>query len=368
MVEREQPLVGEGGEELDHEERVACGLLVHQLRQRDGTRRLAAKRIRDELSDVLTGEGRQPDLLYGGARVPDRLELSRQRMCGRDLVVPVSADQHEVLQLRPGQQVLEQIERRGVEPLQVVEEERQRVLRPREDAEESPEHELETPLRVLRREFGRRRLLTDDELELRDQVQHQPPVRLQRLAERVAPAGQLRLALAQKRLDQPLEGLGERGVRDVALVLVELPRGEEAARRHERLLQLVDDRGLADAGVTGDEHQLRPPARHDPVEGGEQRLDVARAPVELLGNEEPVGRVLFADSEVVDPALRPPCGEAAQQVMLDSSGDLVALLGRLREQLHHDRRDDVRDLFPPLVRRHRLPRDVAVHPFHRVGR
>ncbi len=63
MVEREQPLVGESGDELDHEERVAARLLAQQLRQRGGARRLAAKRIRDELTHVLTGEGRQPDFL-----------------------------------------------------------------------------------------------------------------------------------------------------------------------------------------------------------------------------------------------------------------------------------------------------------------
>jgi len=58
-------------------------------------------------------------------------------MAGSDLVVPVGADQEEVLEIRPGQHILEQIERCGVEPLQVVQEESQRVLRPRENADES---------------------------------------------------------------------------------------------------------------------------------------------------------------------------------------------------------------------------------------
>jgi len=43
MVERQQPLVEKSVDELDHEERVARGLLVHQLRQRGGARPLAAK-------------------------------------------------------------------------------------------------------------------------------------------------------------------------------------------------------------------------------------------------------------------------------------------------------------------------------------
>src|SRR4029077_20445565 len=100
---------------------------------------------------------------------PYRLELQHQRMGSADFVVAIRTDQHEVPKIRPGKHVLEQIERRGVEPLQIVEEERQRVLRPREDAEESPEHELEASLRLLRRELGHWRLLSDDELEFRDQ-------------------------------------------------------------------------------------------------------------------------------------------------------------------------------------------------------
>ena len=93
-IEREQPLVGKSREELDDEERVAASLLVHQLRQRGGVRRLAANCIRDELTPVIAGERAQPELLHGRARVPDRLELSHQRMGGSDLVVPVGADQH----------------------------------------------------------------------------------------------------------------------------------------------------------------------------------------------------------------------------------------------------------------------------------
>ena len=57
-------------------------------------------------------------------------------MRGVDLVVPIGADQQQMLHVRLRQHILEQIERGGVEPLQIVEEERQRVLRTREDADE----------------------------------------------------------------------------------------------------------------------------------------------------------------------------------------------------------------------------------------
>ena len=110
---------------------------------------------------------------------------------------------------------------------------------------------------------------------------------------RVAPVAQLGFALAQKRTDQALEGLRQRGIRDVALVLVELARCKQAARRNQHLVQLVDDRGLADAGIAGDQHQLRRAAGHDAVEGGEQGVDLALPPVQLLGNQQPVRRVVL---------------------------------------------------------------------------
>ena len=102
-------------------------------------------------------------------------------MSGIDLVVPIGADQQQVPHIRLGQQILEQVERRRVEPLQIVEEQRQRMLRPREDADEAPEHQLETALRVLRRKLRDRRLFADDELQFGDEVDHELPVRAQRL-------------------------------------------------------------------------------------------------------------------------------------------------------------------------------------------
>ena len=116
-------------------------------------------------------------------------------------------------------------------------------------------------MRVLRRKIRDRRLFSDDELQFGDEVDHEPSVRAQRLAQGVAPARQLGLALAQKRADKALKGLRQRRIRDVALVLVELAGGEKAARRHQHLVQLIDDGGLADAGIAGDQHQLRRAAR-----------------------------------------------------------------------------------------------------------
>ena len=153
MIEREQSLLGQRRQELDGEERIAGGLLVHQLRQR-GRRAPARSESASATNrpEIVAGEGRKDDLLHDRSGLADRLELAHQRMGGRDLVVPIGADQQQVLHIRLGQQVLEQIERRRVEPLQIVEEQRERMLRPREHAEEAPEHQLEAALRVLWRQ------------------------------------------------------------------------------------------------------------------------------------------------------------------------------------------------------------------------
>ena len=76
-------------------------------------------------------------------------QLAHQRMSGIDFVVPVGTDQHQMLHVRPGQQVLHQIECRGVQPLQVVKEECKGMFRPREYADKSTEYELEPALRFL---------------------------------------------------------------------------------------------------------------------------------------------------------------------------------------------------------------------------
>ena len=153
MIEGEQPLVGERGEELNDEERIAAGLLVHQLRQRRGARRFAAQgRRRSAARHRRRPSGASAISCTFAPASRIAVELAHQRMGGVDLVVPIGADQQQVPHVRLGQQVLEQVERRRVEPLQIVEEQRQRMLRPGEHADEAPEHQLEAALRVLRRQ------------------------------------------------------------------------------------------------------------------------------------------------------------------------------------------------------------------------
>ena len=173
--------------------------------------------------------------------------------------------------------------------------------------------------------------------------------------------------LAQERPDQSLEGLRQRGIRNVALVLVELARRKQASRWNKRLLQLVDDCGFADARVPGHEHQLGPAPGDDAIERGEKDVDLRSAPVEFLGDHEAIWSVMIARREIVDAPLRVPFGEAAPEVALDTRRRLVSVLDGLGEHLHGDGGDGDRNARQLLAGVCRLSRNVAVHPLHRVG-
>src|SRR5208337_3216532 len=127
------------------------------------------------------------------------------------------------------------------QPLKIVEEQRQRMLRPGEHSDEATEHELEPSARLLWRKFGNRRLLVNDEVQFGDEVGHEPAVRPQRLQNILAPSSQLHFGLTEERPHQTLKSLRKGRIGNVAFVLVELARGKEAARRHKRLVQLIDD-------------------------------------------------------------------------------------------------------------------------------
>src|SRR6188474_2482503 len=96
------------------------------------------------------------------------------------------------------------------------------MLRSCEHADESPKDQLKASLRFLRRQLRHLPLLADDMFQFRHELDDELPVRIERLAERIAPCAQLVFALAQERPDEALKGLRQRGVWDVAFELVEL--------------------------------------------------------------------------------------------------------------------------------------------------
>src|ERR1700722_8275352 len=113
-----------------------------------------------------------------------------------------------MLHLRVRDQVLEKVERRGIQPLQIVKKQRERVFLPRKHAEEPTENHLESVLCVLRRQLSDGRLFSDRELEFGNEVHDELAVRAQRLAQGILPPAKLRLTLAQKWAYKAPECLG----------------------------------------------------------------------------------------------------------------------------------------------------------------
>src|SRR5215470_14493473 len=110
----------------------------------------------------------------------------------------------------------------------------------------------------------------------------------------IAPLAQLLFALTQECAGKALKGLRERGIRNIALVLIELARCKEATRRNQWFVQLIDDRGFADSGIAGNQHQLRPAAGYDTIKRSEQDLDLARSPVQFFRDYQPILSVVLA--------------------------------------------------------------------------
>src|SRR5262250_1323181 len=101
-------------------------------------------------------------------------------------------------------------------------------------------------------------------------------------------------------------------------------------------MELIDDRGLADTGISGNQHQLRPAALYDAIKASKQCLDFPLAAVEFLQNQKPVWCVVLAKRKLVDAAMTLPFRKTAPEIALNASC--------------------------------RLSRDMAVNPLHRIGR
>src|SRR5580704_7344431 len=141
----------------------------------------------------------------------------------------------------------------------------------------------------------------------------------------------LHIALNENLTDQRLESLCKSRVGNIALVLVELARREKPTQRNQRLVQLVHQKGFADARITGHNHELWPTLRHDPIEGCEQCVNLALAPIQLFGNHQPVWYVLLARREFADVVLRLPLVKTSPKITLQADCCLVPLLRGFRE-------------------------------------
>ena len=182
-VEREQRFLGKRRQELNREERIAAGLLVHQSRERD-THARARSGANRQINAPTSSMGRGATARSPARRRPlaDRIELAHQRMrrrrprCrGRRRSAAGAAHPSGSAGARAGRASPRRAiaDRRGTAPADAP----ARAKTPRKRRNTS----WKAALRVLRREVGHRRLLADEQLQLGDEVDDELAVRTQRL-------------------------------------------------------------------------------------------------------------------------------------------------------------------------------------------
>ena len=180
------------------------GLAQHQLGERRhvGIGPVEPKRVGQQLAHVGQAERRQLHLVHGDARLGELGESEHQRVNRVDLVLPVSADHQQVTAAGAGEQEVDEPQRRGIGPLQVVEEERQRMLGRGEHLQEALERLLETALGLARSQRLNLRLRPDHELQLGDEIDEHLGVRPHRVQDLLAPARERFGRIAEDRAQQ----------------------------------------------------------------------------------------------------------------------------------------------------------------------
>jgi hypothetical protein len=240
-VEAEQPVALERPQELADEERVGVRLVADHVGERLDARAVRVQGLGDDRRHRRGQKRRQRELERLDPRLAQRAEGGGERVCGVDLVVAVSADHAQVACIHIGEQAVEQVERRRVGPLQVVEEDDERCVLARKDGQDAPDQERQAVLRLARADRGRLWLRSYQELEVRAEVGDDPPALTERGLERVLlldeGLGRLGQRLPHERAERLREGRQRHAPRhrvELAGREVGLARLGRAELAHER--------------------------------------------------------------------------------------------------------------------------------------
>ena len=195
-----QDLLGvERPQELIDEERIAGRLLDDELPELARLVRRLVDGIRDERLHVLAGQAREVDAAHLRAGGLQRFGRDGQRVRRAHFVVSVRADDEQVGRLGKAEDSrAHRVERGGVRPLQVIEEQDQRVSLTSERRDEPGQGAVEAVLGL--REARRRhdRLSPHDALEIRDELHEEPRVGCGLLEDPSLPGAELRFRKAEQ--------------------------------------------------------------------------------------------------------------------------------------------------------------------------
>ena len=242
------------------------------------------------------------------------------------------------------------------------------MLLAREYAEELPEDDAQPIPRFVERQLRDRRLRAHQQLQLGDDGHDEAAVRAQGVPEPVSPRLDALVALDHGLEQERAERLGDGRVRHVSPVLIALAGQEEASLAHDRLVELANERRLADTSVSRDEHQLREATRSDPVEGSQDLGGLLLATSDPVWNLETLRHVALPQGKCLDPPLRGQRGEAPLEVELQAKRAAVPVLGRLGDELGHDVGEHGWRARLHLRQRRGNARQVAMNPPGRIIR
>ena len=254
----------EVSQEAAHEERVAAGLPLDRLGERRGLLRLDPERLAEERDDRRLLEGSELERRQRGPRGPDA-----SRRWPHDDAIDVAGavgpdDQHRA-QFRLRGDRDEQLQRRGVGPLQVLEEQHERRSRLDQRPHERDEEALKPVLGLHRTDLDDGRRLADELLQLGDALGEDAPIRRDCRSHALTQRRDPVCRRVQRLPDEPTDRVEKRSVGNVALEEIALAL-EPPAVRAGKLPDLVDERRLPDARGPGDEHDLGATGR-DAVDG-----------------------------------------------------------------------------------------------------
>ena len=351
--------------ELVDEERVAAGAIVDERRQRPRLRALDVHAVRDQRLHRLYAQRAKLKRGRRAARARQALQRRAERVRRPHFLLAKGADQEQPARVAVGREHLHQRQRRQIGPLQVVEEDRERLAGRQERAEEATEDVSEAGDRLSRARLGQRRLRAQDQLEVRDHVRNHRAVRPQGLLQATAQRRQPGLRQRQRLADEVLQRADPREVRKVATVQIELAGREPTVSGGDPGLHLVHERRLSDAGATRHQHHLDLTRGHT-LQGAEQGGLLCLAAVEVVGHQEVIPSIALAEREA-DVRLSLARGvQAASQIHGQTHRGLVALLGALAQKPGRDRGHRERNLRRQLAHLGRVHGDVRVHQLERI--
>ena len=350
--------------ELADEKRVARRDAVDVRGQALHARCVGVQRVGEQLGHVAREQRPEGDVDHHFGVAAQCLERGVQRVAGADLVGAIAGHEHEVRQAGVDGQRFQQLPRRRVGPLHVVEKEQQRRVARSEHGQQAADHEVQAAFGVARRHLGHVGLRPDECVQLGQRGREQLAMRAEGLAQRHAAARELRFGFGELAAQQAAQGLQQRQVGQGGAELVELAAPDPALQGGAAALQRGDEGRLADA-ARARHRDHHPRARSRLRHRVEQARALGVAPIEPVGDAKTRTRVALAECESPHRARAAQFGDALAQVVRQALRARVAVVGVLRHQPRDDVAHRLRVVAAQLAQRRHRPRDMRMRDLGR---